>query len=226
MSSVMSRLSPQSTDPVRNSTSATCRTSLRPYMSPSFPATGVVIVEVSRYAVTTQKSLSIPPRSPAIVGSAVDTIVESSDAINITSIRAPKIGPMRTDGAGAAPACATAVTRPMMPGSGGAQPAECATVHLAERPESSPPNEASVVQRARVSDGRPEARGSRQPAGQHPLGERNRRLLLSRSRAFRGDVLTVQTPELRALVVRRMASPVERSGRVDLGQMVVHGDLL
>ncbi len=98
----MSRLSPQSTEPVRKMTNATCSTSLRPYMSPSFPATGVVIVEVSRYAVTTQNSLSIPPRLPAIVGSAVDTIVESSDAISITSISAPNTGPTRAEGTGRA----------------------------------------------------------------------------------------------------------------------------
>ncbi len=80
-------------------------------MSPSFPATGVVIVDVSRYAVTTQNSLLIPPRSPAIVGSAVDTIVESSDAISITSISAANTGPTRADlAAGDATAWALAVT--------------------------------------------------------------------------------------------------------------------
>jgi hypothetical protein len=45
--------------------------------------------------VTTQASFEIPPRSPTIVGSAVDTIVESSAASSITSISAPKIGPTR-----------------------------------------------------------------------------------------------------------------------------------
>ena len=64
-------------------------------MSPSFPASGVVIVDASRYAVTTHDSCAMPPRSPAIVGSAVETIVESSDASSITSISAPKIGPTR-----------------------------------------------------------------------------------------------------------------------------------
>ncbi len=58
------------------------------------PAIGVAIVEASRYAVTTHASCEIPPRSPTIVGSAVDTIVESSDASSITSISAPNTGPM------------------------------------------------------------------------------------------------------------------------------------
>ncbi len=35
---------------------------------------------------TTQEMCSSPPRSPTIVGNAVDTIVESSAAISMTSI--------------------------------------------------------------------------------------------------------------------------------------------
>ena len=35
----------------------------------------------------------MPPRSPTIVGSAVETIVESSDASSMTSISAAKMGP-------------------------------------------------------------------------------------------------------------------------------------
>src|SRR5262245_20615467 len=88
-------LSPQSAEPITNTTSAPWSTTFRPYMSPSFPATGVVIVDASRYAVTTHDSFSIPPRLPTIVGNAVDTIVESSDAISITSISAAKTGPTR-----------------------------------------------------------------------------------------------------------------------------------
>src|SRR5262245_16248051 len=80
-------------------------------MSPSFPASGVEIVDASRYAVTTHDRCSIPQRSPTIVGSAVDTIVESSDASSITSISDPKIGPMRTAPSRAVPASAVAVTR-------------------------------------------------------------------------------------------------------------------
>ena len=89
-------------------------------MSPSFPASGVEIVEASRYAVTTQESFSIPPRSPTIVGSAVDTIVESSDASSITSISDPKIGPTRVVapvGADSAVAL-TARVSPQLAGSG------------------------------------------------------------------------------------------------------------
>ncbi|HEX3268280.1 MAG TPA: hypothetical protein VHQ98_09895 [Gaiellaceae bacterium] len=36
---------------------------------------GPTTVEASRYAVTTQERCSIPPRSPTMVGSAVETIV-------------------------------------------------------------------------------------------------------------------------------------------------------
>ena len=63
-----------------------------------------MIVEASRYAVTTHERCWSPPRSPTIVGSAVATIVWSSDASRMTSISAPKI--RRTRGAG----CAGALT--------------------------------------------------------------------------------------------------------------------
>src|SRR5207237_372027 len=49
---------------------------------------------------TTHENLEIPPRSPTIVGSAVETIVWSSDASSRTSSRAPKI--RRTRGAAGA----------------------------------------------------------------------------------------------------------------------------
>jgi hypothetical protein len=45
-------LSPQRAEPTRKITRAPWSTIFRPKVSPSFPATGVVIVEVSRYAVT------------------------------------------------------------------------------------------------------------------------------------------------------------------------------
>jgi hypothetical protein len=57
-----------------------------------------VIVEASRYAVTTHERCCRPPRSPTIVGSAVATIVWSSEASRTTRISAPKI--TRTRGAG------------------------------------------------------------------------------------------------------------------------------
>src|SRR5882724_11722032 len=53
------------------------------------------MVEASRYAVTTHERCWSPPRSPTIVGSAVDTIVWSSDASRITRISAPKINRTR-----------------------------------------------------------------------------------------------------------------------------------
>ena len=77
--------SPQSIEPTRNTTSPTWSTILRPYWSPSFPYNGVTTVCASRYAVTTHERWSKPPRSPTIVGSAVDTIVASSAASSITS---------------------------------------------------------------------------------------------------------------------------------------------
>src|SRR5687768_10220353 len=49
----------------------------------------------SRYAVTTHEMCSSPPSSPTMVGSAVETIVWSSDASSITSIRAPRTRPSR-----------------------------------------------------------------------------------------------------------------------------------
>jgi hypothetical protein len=59
------------------------------------------MVEVSRYAVTTHDRCSMPPSSPTMVGSAVATIVWSSDARKRTSRSAPKI--RRTRGAGSTP---------------------------------------------------------------------------------------------------------------------------
>src|SRR3954452_20628208 len=87
ISSVMPCASPHSAEPTRKITSAACSTTLRPKRSPSFPYSGVTTVTASRYAVTTHEMCSRPPRSPTIVGSAVETIVWSSDASSITSIR-------------------------------------------------------------------------------------------------------------------------------------------
>ena len=61
---------------------------LRPYWSPSLPHSGVATVLARMYAVTTQDSRDSPPRSPTIVGSAVDTMVWSSAASRIASISA------------------------------------------------------------------------------------------------------------------------------------------
>src|SRR5256885_13290356 len=59
---------------------------------------GPLTVDASRYAVTTHDRCCSPPRSPTIVGSAVDTIVWSSDASRITIISAPKITRTRSAG--------------------------------------------------------------------------------------------------------------------------------
>src|SRR6478735_447056 len=82
--------SPQRAEPIRNTTRPTCSTILRPYWSPSLPYSGVTIVCASRYAVTTHEMWSKPPRSPTIVGRAVETIVLSSAASSITSTRPAK----------------------------------------------------------------------------------------------------------------------------------------
>jgi hypothetical protein len=68
---------------------------LRPYMSPSLPHNGVDAVEARRYAVTTQDRCEAPPRSPTIVGSAVETIVWSSAANSIPISSAPRISQSR-----------------------------------------------------------------------------------------------------------------------------------
>src|SRR3954449_8759119 len=60
-----------------------------------------------RYAVTTHERCSRPPRSPTIVGSAVDTIVWSSDASSMTSMSPPMTS--RIDGSARFPAVALAV---------------------------------------------------------------------------------------------------------------------
>lgn len=64
---------------------------LRPYWSPSLPHSGVEAVAASRYAVTTHDRWLSPPRSLTIVGSAVDTIVWSSAASSMASMRAPRM---------------------------------------------------------------------------------------------------------------------------------------
>ena len=57
---------------------------------------------------TTHEMCSSPPRSPTIVGSAVDTIVWSSDASSITSISALITTPTR--GVAGVPAVVSLVT--------------------------------------------------------------------------------------------------------------------
>ncbi len=85
ISSVIVWDSPASTDPIRKITMAAWKNIFLPYRSPSFPHSGVETVEASRYAVTTQDSFERLCRSPAMVGSAVATMVWSSAASSIPS---------------------------------------------------------------------------------------------------------------------------------------------
>jgi hypothetical protein len=57
------------------------------------------------YAVTTHESWSTPPRSPTIVGSAVETIVWSSEASSIASSRPEKVSSTRAWLVSAGAAC-------------------------------------------------------------------------------------------------------------------------
>src|SRR5262245_60760259 len=81
--------SPASAEPIKKMTIEAWKNVLRPYRSPSLPHSGVDTVDASRYAVTTQDRWDSPCRSPAIVGSAVATIVWSSAASSIPSSSAP-----------------------------------------------------------------------------------------------------------------------------------------
>src|SRR3954454_644864 len=75
-------------------------------MSPSLPYSGVTTVTARRYAVTTHERCSRPPSSPTIVGSAVDTIVWSSDASSMTSIRPLTTSRIERRSAGRSPSTA------------------------------------------------------------------------------------------------------------------------
>ena len=86
ISSIMLCAWPHSAEPIRKIRMQIWKTVLRPNMSPSLPHSGVVAVEASMYAVTTQDRWLAPPRSPTIVGSAVATIVWSRAARNMPSI--------------------------------------------------------------------------------------------------------------------------------------------
>ena len=66
---------PHSAEPARNSTTLIRNIRLRPYRSPNFPISAVMMVSASRYDVTTQDRWLAPPRSLTMVGNAVATIV-------------------------------------------------------------------------------------------------------------------------------------------------------
>src|SRR4051812_12251800 len=82
---------PLSADPSRKTRMAPWKSRLRPYKSLIRPHSGIETVAPSMYAVTTQAIWSRPPRSRTTVGSAVDTIVWSSEASSIASSRPPKL---------------------------------------------------------------------------------------------------------------------------------------
>ncbi len=108
---------PDSAEPARKMTIAIMSQRLRPYMSPSLPYSGVVTVEASTYAVTTQDRWVTPPRSPTIRGSAVETTNWSSMASMIASsspgrmMRTSRCTPERS----APPPGATALVFAMLP---------------------------------------------------------------------------------------------------------------
>ncbi len=88
---IIEPLSPASAEPIRKMTIAAWKKILRPYWSPSLPHSGVDAVEARMYAVTTQEMCDRPCRSPAMVGSAVATMVWSSAASSRPSSSAPMI---------------------------------------------------------------------------------------------------------------------------------------
>jgi hypothetical protein len=103
---------PDNADPIKKMTIAIWKTVLRPYWSPSLPYKGVDTVLVNRYAVTTHDSELNPPRSPTMVGSAVDTIVWSRLAntiANISPVKINQIGRAGRDTAGRSSTVATLI---------------------------------------------------------------------------------------------------------------------
>ena len=85
ISQVMLPANPQNADAPTNRPAETWKTSLRLNRSPNLPASTVDTVSASRYDDTTHDRWLAPPRSPTIVGSAVDTIVWSSAESNMPS---------------------------------------------------------------------------------------------------------------------------------------------
>jgi hypothetical protein len=73
--SAISGEKPQISEPMRKITIAAWKIGRRPRRSEILPQSGVAAVEVSRYAVTTQESLSRPPNSEVILGNATATML-------------------------------------------------------------------------------------------------------------------------------------------------------
>src|SRR5262249_20632249 len=84
---VMFGANAHSTDPAMNRLSAVMIIARRPYMSLSVPNTGATAVDARRYAVMTQDRLETSRNWRPMVGSAVATMVWSSAARNIATIR-------------------------------------------------------------------------------------------------------------------------------------------
>ncbi len=77
---------PASTEPTVNTVMAICTSSFLLTRSESLPQIGVLAVEASRVAVTTQVYwFCVPCSSGMIVGSALATIVDDRNAVNIAS---------------------------------------------------------------------------------------------------------------------------------------------
>ncbi len=95
ISHVIPGASPHIAEAPTNRPAASWKTRLRPNWSPNFPASTVAIVFASRYDDTTHDRCSAPPRSPTIVGSAVETIVWSSAANSIpaATVREDQVHP-------------------------------------------------------------------------------------------------------------------------------------
>ena len=85
ISQVMLPAKPHIADATTNVPADSWKMSLRPKRSPNLPASTVAMVSASRYDDTTQVRWPAPPRSPTIVGSAVDTMVWSRAASSIPS---------------------------------------------------------------------------------------------------------------------------------------------
>ncbi len=108
ISSIIEWDRPDSAEPTRKITIEAWKNVFRPYMSPSLPHSGVDTVEASRYAVMTQDRCDSPCRSPAMVGSAVATIVWSRAASSMPSSSAPMMISTRRGAMAAGPGSAAA----------------------------------------------------------------------------------------------------------------------
>ena len=83
ISQLMLAARPHIAEATTNTAAETWKSSLRPNWSPNLPASTVAMVSASRYDDTTQDRCSAPPRSPTMVGRAVETMVWSSAASSI-----------------------------------------------------------------------------------------------------------------------------------------------